>query len=63
MLFAIARQLLKTRWMIVKHPCGVGDITVERVAGFEGGPVATPAEYRRYLRAQDLSGDLVSASR
>ena len=50
MLFAIARSLLKTRPVIVKHPCGVGDLTVERIAGFDPGPVATSAEYRRYLR-------------
>ncbi len=51
MFFAIARRLLKTRFVTVKHPCGVGDLTVERVAGFDPGPAATGAEYRRYLRA------------
>ncbi len=50
MFFAIARRVLKTRMVTVKHPCGVGNLVVERVAGFGGGPVATDAEYRRYLR-------------
>ncbi len=62
MVFAIARQLLKTHWVTVKHPCGVGDITVERICGFEAGPVATGVEYRRYLRLQSFSGDRVGAS-
>jgi hypothetical protein len=53
MLFAIARRVLKTRTVTVKHPCGVGDLAVERIAGFDPGPVATAAEYRRYLRATD----------
>jgi hypothetical protein len=57
MLFAIARRLLKTRAVTVKHPCGVGELTVERIAGFQPGPVATGAEYRRYLRAAGASGD------
>ncbi len=50
MLFALARRLLKTHPVTVKHPCGVGELTVERVAGFDPGPIATAAEYRRYLR-------------
>jgi hypothetical protein len=62
MLFAIARQLLKTRWVTVQHPCGVGDITVERISGFEAGPVATAAEYRRHLRLQNVAGDRVGAA-
>lgn len=50
MLFAIARRLLKTRTVTVKHPCGIGELEVERIAGFDPGPVATAPEYRRYLR-------------
>jgi hypothetical protein len=53
MLFAIARRVLKTRMVTVQHPCGVGEVIVERVAGFDPGPVATGAEYRRYLRAEN----------
>jgi hypothetical protein len=53
MLFAIARRVLKTRMVTVKHPCGVGDLVVERVAGFGAGPTASGAEYRRYLRAEN----------
>jgi hypothetical protein len=51
MLFALASRMLKTRPVTVKHPCGVGELTVERIAGFDSRPVATTAEYRRYLRA------------
>jgi hypothetical protein len=61
MLFAIARRLLKTHTVTVQHPCGVGEISLERIAGFDSGPVATDAEYRRYLRTQSLSGDPVTA--
>ncbi len=61
MLFAIASRLLKTRSVNVGHPCGVGDLTVERIYGFDAGPVATPAEYRRYLRAADRRAGPVSA--
>jgi hypothetical protein len=50
LLFAIASRLLKTRPVTVRHPCGVGDLTVDRIAGFDPGPVATGPEYRRYLR-------------
>jgi hypothetical protein len=50
MWFTIARRLLKTRSVTVKHPCGIGELTVERIAGFDPGPVATGAEYRRHLR-------------
>lgn len=62
MVFAIARRILKTRAVTVKHPCGVGELTVERIAGFDLGPVATGAEYRRYLRAQRLSSEPVPAA-
>ena len=62
MLFPIARRILKTRAVTVKHPCGVGEITVERIAGFDLGPVATGAEYRRYLRGQGRSSEPVPAA-
>ena len=53
MLFALARRVLKTRMVTVQHPCGVGELTVERIAGFDPGPIATDAEYRRYLRVEN----------
>ena len=59
MLFAIARRLRKTRAVTVGHPCGVGDLTVERIAGFVTKPAATTGEYRRYLQAQFLGNDAV----
>ncbi len=56
MIFALARRVLKTRVVTVGHPCGIGDLAVERIAGFHTSAVATTAEYRRYLRERCQDG-------